>query len=404
MNMNPSQNDILAAELLRLQKARGGGNNADVFSQLVSQQHPAVGGGALGSGGVQSFDQFRGGLDFPSITSLGNASGLLASDFALSQSLAGSLHVGVTGGDGAHYLSGDARTRHQPIMMNNNTHHIGLPTTSNPGYLRSSVDLSSNRGLEGYSPLMANSQLAAKSLMSDRFAGTHSSAMHRLLANNHLSPEGIHLLLASQSQTGSALDFRTAGYSTGNMISPSLLPLNGAVQQATLQKQDDPGWEEQYKALREYHQQFGHCKVPARYKPNSKLGRWVMTQRRQFTLLMQGLSSALTAERIRRLDDLGFTWQVRPEPATTWNKRLQELRAYRAAHGSCNVPQRYQANLPLGTWVHTQRRQYKLRKEGKKNSMTQEKIEALESIDFNWDAKLAYSSAAPADKVTTDIR
>ena len=129
-----------------------------------------------------------------------------------------------------------------------------------------------------------------------------------------------------------------------------------------------------------------------------------MTQRRQFTLLMQGLSSALTAERIRRLDDLGFTWQVRPEPATTWNKRLQELRAYRAAHGSCNVPQRYQANLPLGTWVHTQRRQYKLRKEGKKNSMTQEKIEALESIDFNWDAKLAYSSAAPADKVTTVIR
>ena len=129
-----------------------------------------------------------------------------------------------------------------------------------------------------------------------------------------------------------------------------------------------------------------------------------MTQRRQFTLLAQGLPSALTAERIRRLDDLGFTWQVRPEPATTWHRRFGELRAYRAAHGNCDVPQRYRANLPLGTWVHTQRRQYKLREGGKKNSMTREKIEALESIGFSWDAKLAHSSAVPADKVANDIR
>lgn len=81
--------------------------------------------------------------------------------------------------------------------------------------------------------------------------------------------------------------------------------------------QEDPGWEEQYKSLLAYHLQFGHCKVPARFKANPKLGRWVMTQRRQFTLLMQGFPSALTAERIRKLEALGFTWSVRPEPVTT---------------------------------------------------------------------------------------
>ena len=247
MNMNPSQTDILAAELLRLQKVRGG------------QQHPAAGGGALGSGGVPSSDPFRGGLDFPSVPSLGSRGGLLASDFALSQSLASHHGAGATGVHGAHCLGGDARTRPPPIPTNNSAHHMGLPPASHPGYLRSSVDLSSNRGFDGCSPFMANSQsqLAAKSLMSDRFAGTHSSAMQQFLAVNRLSPEEIQLLLASQSQMGSAVDFRTAGC-TGNMIFPSLLPPNGATQPAA---QDDPGWEEQYKALREYHQQFGHCKV-----------------------------------------------------------------------------------------------------------------------------------------------
>ena len=39
-----------------------------------------------------------------------------------------------------------------------------------------------------------------------------------------------------------------------------------------------------------------------------------------------GFSSALTAEQIRRLEGLGFTWSVRPEPVTTWNKKFAELK------------------------------------------------------------------------------
>eukprot|EP00804_Cyclotella_cryptica_P027077 CCRYP_013615-RB/>CCRYP_013615-RB protein AED:0.42 eAED:0.62 QI:0/-1/0/1/-1/0/1/0/114 len=51
------------------------------------------------------------------------------------------------------------------------------------------------------------------------------------------------------------------------------------------------------------------------------------------------------------------------------------------------VPQRYQANPQLGTWVHTQRRQYKLMQEGKKSSMTQDKIDALNAVGFVWVAR-----------------
>merc|ERR1719203_2477945 len=112
-----------------------------------------------------------------------------------------------------------------------------------------------------------------------------------------------------------------------------------------------------------------------------------MTQRRQFTLLMQGLPSALTTERIKRLDAIGFTWSVRPEPVSTWNKKFQELKDYKATFGNCMVPQRYRVNSQLGTWVHTQRRQYKLMMEGKKTSMTKAKSDVLDSIGFFWTAK-----------------
>jgi hypothetical protein len=76
-----------------------------------------------------------------------------------------------------------------------------------------------------------------------------------------------------------------------------------------------------------------------------------------------------------------------PEPVTTWKKKFNELQQYKATFGNTMVPQRYQANPQLGTWVHTQRRQFKLMKEGKKSSMTQEKVDALNSIEFIWVAK-----------------
>jgi hypothetical protein len=173
--------------------------------------------------------------------------------------------------------------------------------------------------------------------------------------------------------------------------------------------QEDQGWDDQYRALQAYRLQFGDCNVPARYKSNAKLGRWVMTQRHQFTLLTQGLQSALTMERIQRLDGVGFAWSVRPEQVRTWNIKFQELKgkiiwkcsvficcnkisdttnlAYKATFGNCMVPQRYRLNPQLGTWVQTQRRQYKLMTEGRKSSMTKNKADTLDSIGFFWTAK-----------------
>jgi hypothetical protein len=61
----------------------------------------------------------------------------------------------------------------------------------------------------------------------------------------------------------------------------------------------------------------------------------------------------LTTERIRLLNDLGFTWTVRSKHANdeNWTQKLDELKRYYEAHGHCNVPARCTENPALGIWV-----------------------------------------------------
>jgi hypothetical protein len=76
----------------------------------------------------------------------------------------------------------------------------------------------------------------------------------------------------------------------------------------------------------------------------------------------------------------GRQWRV-----SAWEERLSELADYRKIHGHCNVPQKYSENNNLGTWVATQRYQYRLHLEGKRSQqMTLPRIQALESLGFEW--------------------
>jgi YHS domain-containing protein len=63
---------------------------------------------------------------------------------------------------------------------------------------------------------------------------------------------------------------------------------------------------------------------------------------------------------------------------------LSELADYRKIHGHCNVPKNYSENTQLGTWVKTQRSQYKLHRGGKTSAMTFSRIQEMESLAFEW--------------------
>lgn len=77
---------------------------------------------------------------------------------------------------------------------------------------------------------------------------------------------------------------------------------------------------------------------------------------------------------------------------TPWSERLKELLEYKAEYGDCLVPQKFVHNQQLGSWVNKQRVEYKLMQEGKRSSMTQERVEILERVGFVWSKNLSQPS------------
>jgi len=73
----------------------------------------------------------------------------------------------------------------------------------------------------------------------------------------------------------------------------------------------DSEWKKRYGELKSYLDKHGHCRVPARDKQYPELGRWVMTQRRQYALLKQNKKSRMSKERMRLLEHIGFDWVLR---------------------------------------------------------------------------------------------
>lgn len=203
----------------------------------------------------------------------------------------------------------------------------------------------------------------------------------------------------------------------------------------------DKQWEQMLERLTKFKAEYGHCTVPKRYPPDPKLGTWVHTQGCQYRQMTYRSKSAiadehlpdsgteeeegtlLTSDRRKRLSELGFVWPIYeaaklPEPVVQiipiiparitrnsyddlWDAMFESLAAYKEKYGHCLVPKRYKEDPKLGTWVDTQRVQYKKMKKkleaqdphgpeaadsGKPilQRFTDERIRRLENLGFVW--------------------
>jgi len=199
--------------------------------------------------------------------------------------------------------------------------------------------------------------------------------------------------------------------------------------------------------------------VPSRYEPNQKLGKWVETQRYEYTKLQRAANGAavgapesgapgskaraasprLTEERLRRLNSIGFEWskygtnmaylvrclhrahfqycvlslstevkhKMKRYYDRQWDQMFDRLLKFKQENGSCSVPKRYPPDQKLGTWVHTQRIQYRKLVTGRSSDtedayvaedptrseeeqpyrLTAERRRRLEEIGFCWSAR-----------------
>ena len=160
--------------------------------------------------------------------------------------------------------------------------------------------------------------------------------------------------------------FPIDGSEFANSLSPKILPIFNR----KVIKQISDGWYEQFGALLDFREEHGHCKVPKRYPQNPFLGVWVCNQRKKFK------KGKLAEDKIARLEEIGFVWDILEE---AWEENFLELQRFREEHGHCKVPKRYPQNPFLGVWVSVQRYAFK------KGKLSEDKIERLEEIGFVWD-------------------
>lgn len=101
----------------------------------------------------------------------------------------------------------------------------------------------------------------------------------------------------------------------------------------------------------------------------------------------------MTPERVAKLDDLGFSWEVRPcleRPRATWQQRYDELRDFYTDNHHFLVPAGEKPQLH--SWCQEQKQRLKnLEKNGKDVSkrMGPERQKMLEELGFTKDVVLA---------------
>jgi hypothetical protein len=101
----------------------------------------------------------------------------------------------------------------------------------------------------------------------------------------------------------------------------------------------------------------------------------------------------ISQERIERLGEIGFQWQG-GSYNTVFEKRCRELIAFKEEVGHCNVPVRCANNSGLGHWCSDIRCSYNAIQKGNKAkyNISQERIERLEEIGFQWQVLMDYNS------------
>lgn len=142
-------------------------------------------------------------------------------------------------------------------------------------------------------------------------------------------------------------------------------------------------WNARFRELIQFRETHDHCFVPHNYPENPKLSQWVRKQRHQRKRKEKGLHSTLSEDRQEMLTNAGFIWDSH---RAQWLERYQSLEIFHMTNGHCNVPSNFH-DSSLANWVKNQRKQYKIYQTGTATAMEPERIDLLNSLDFNWNPR-----------------
>eukprot|EP00550_Attheya_septentrionalis_P005243 CAMPEP_0198286788 /NCGR_PEP_ID=MMETSP1449-20131203/5759_1 /TAXON_ID=420275 /ORGANISM="Attheya septentrionalis, Strain CCMP2084" /LENGTH=581 /DNA_ID=CAMNT_0043984589 /DNA_START=59 /DNA_END=1804 /DNA_ORIENTATION=+ len=143
-------------------------------------------------------------------------------------------------------------------------------------------------------------------------------------------------------------------------------------------------FERNLKGLILFHQEHGHCSPSE--KEDKGLYRFVSYQRGRYKRRDEfNNRMGCIGEDIALLNRLGFEWLGVKAQGRSWEENVELLMAFKAEKGHTRVPQLYEMDgVKLGYWVSLQRKEYEKRSEGVSAYITEERIDTLESIGFQW--------------------
>jgi len=142
-------------------------------------------------------------------------------------------------------------------------------------------------------------------------------------------------------------------------------------------------WQSKFELLQQYKAVNGDCRVPQSYEINGvKLGRWLQEQRQKYKKHKSGKMANITQEQIDQLESIGVVWSAHE---ASWQSNLELLQQFRERTGHCQLPCKYEMDgIKLGRWAESQKHEYKKHSKGKPSKITQERINALNAIGFDW--------------------
>jgi len=143
-------------------------------------------------------------------------------------------------------------------------------------------------------------------------------------------------------------------------------------------------WDCKFNDLQEFKRSNGHIKVPSFVNGSKKvnpLTTWMYQNRVQMKAFANGEDSTLSKEHFDKLIDIGLTIECQSE--SSWGKMYKKLIAYKEVFGDTKVHIN-KDDKALGSWVYRQRKKYRQWKAGMPSSMTQERFDLLQNIDFWW--------------------
>lgn len=133
-------------------------------------------------------------------------------------------------------------------------------------------------------------------------------------------------------------------------------------------------WDVWYGLTLKYKEAFDTPNASQHYKTPEgfHLGIWQSKQRDRYS------KGKLFSDRIKRLEDIGFKWNILEE---RFEKGFQETLLYKERTGNPNAPKSYKTpeGFCLGNWQSAKRKNHK------NGNLSPERVKRLETIGFTWE-------------------